>query len=77
MIIGAEVSELKDIPAGMVSTIIKPTNRVVFDVEKGGLEKVGEAWMKIWQATQLEKTFISEYELYHSSGKVEIYIGVK
>ena len=77
LIIGAEVSEIQTLPENFVSTIIKPSKRAVFEVEKGHPEKVGEKWQEIWQTTDLEKSYLSDYELYHSSGEIEIYIGIK
>jgi predicted transcriptional regulator YdeE len=77
LILGAEVINTEIIPEGFISTTIKPSKRVVFEVETGHPEKVAEKWIEIWKMSDLGKSFISDYELYHSSGEIEIYIGVK
>ncbi len=77
LIIGAEVTEVQALPENFVSTVVKPSKRAVFEVEKGHPEKVGEKWQEIWSATDLEKSYISDYELYYPSGEIEIYIGIK
>ena len=65
------------LPENLVSTIVKPSQRIVPEVEKGHPEKVGEKWQEIWKTNDLEKTYISDYELYYPSGAIEIYIGIK
>jgi predicted transcriptional regulator YdeE len=77
LIIGAEVRKIGTLPKNFVSTVIKPSKRAVFEVEKGHPEKVGEKWLEIWQTTDIKKTFLSDYELYHASGEIEIYLGIK
>ena len=77
LIIGAEVTEVQALPKNFVSTIVKPSKRAVFEVEKGHPEKVGEKWQEIWGMTDLEKSYISDYELYFPSGEIEIHIGIK
>jgi len=77
LIIGAEVKNFDNIPAPFVSTVIPVSKRAVFEVETGHPEKVGEKWQEIWQTTVFEKSYISEYELYYSSGEIKIYIGIK
>lgn len=77
LIIGAEVTEIQTLPENFVSTIVNPSKRAVFEVEKGHPEKVGEKWQEIWKTTDLEKKYVSDYELYYPSGEIEIYIGIK
>lgn len=77
LIIGAEVTEVQALPKNFVSTIVKPSKKAVFEVEKGHPEKVGEKWQEIWGMTDLEKSYISDYELYFPSGEIEIHIGIK
>jgi len=77
LIIGAEVTEIQTLPENFVSTIVKPSKRAVFEVEKGHPEKVGEKWQEIWGTTDLEKNYVSDYELYYPLGKIEIHVGIK
>lgn len=76
-IIGAQVKNLDDVPAGFVTTTMPASRRAVFSVEAGHPEKVGEKWIKIWKRNDLKKTFISEYERYSESGEIDIYVGIK
>jgi predicted transcriptional regulator YdeE len=77
LIIGAEVREIQALPENFVSTIVEPAKRAVFEVEKGHPEKIPEKWQEIWEATDLEKSYVSDYELHYASGEIEIYIGIK
>ncbi len=77
LIIGLEVEKIGVLPKNFVSTVIKSSKRVVFEVEKGHPEKVGEKWLEIWQTTDIKKTYLSDYELYHTSGEIEIYVGIE
>ncbi len=77
LIIGAEVKNIDEIPVGFTSAVISPSQRAVFEVEKGHPEKVGEKWVEIWNHADLNKTYLADYELYKESGEIEIFIGIK
>ena len=76
LIIGREVLKNQKAFDGFVEAIISPQKRAVFDVEKNHPEKVGAMWQEIWN-TNLEKTFVSDFELYKPNGEIEIHIGIK
>lgn len=75
LIIGAAVSKVGKLPAGLVTTVIPPSNRQVFAVV-GGPMKVGEKWLEIWQQP-LPRAFVADYEKYQPSGAIDIFIGIK
>ena len=76
-IIGAKVTDITQIPEGLVSTVIEPSNRKVFDVESNQPQKVGEKWQEIWGIAGLEKSFVSDYELYKENGEISVLVGIK
>ena len=75
LIIGAAVSKVGKLPAGLVAAIIPPSNRQIFAVV-GGPMKVGEKWLEIWQQP-LKRAFVADYEKYQPSGAIDIFIGIK
>ena len=77
LIIVAEVNNFDNKPDNMVGTTVPIFKRSVFEVESGKPEKVGEKWQEIWANTDLERNFISDYESYGKSGKIEIFVGIK
>lgn len=65
------------LPAGFTRAVVPASHRVVFPVEANRPENVGDAWRKIWEYSDFQKTYIAEYERYRSSdGKIDISIGV-
>ena len=57
---------------------------MVFTTERGPVQKVVvEAWIKIWQMTEHERSFVADYEVYDErvadpeNTIVDIYVGVK
>ena len=60
-----------------MSTVIEPSNRKVFDVESNQPQKVGEKWQEIWGIAGLEKSFVSDYELYKENGEISVLVGIK
>jgi predicted transcriptional regulator YdeE len=75
-ILGAEVPDAKHIPTGLVSAVIPPSKRRVFEVEKGQPQKVGEKWQEIWALGDQGKTFVCDFERYLESGEIEIHVGI-
>lgn len=76
LIIGAAVHGRPEVPPGMVSAVLPASRRAVYPVEPAKPERVGDAWTRIWQHKDLAKTFIADYEHYHSHGGIDICIGV-
>ncbi len=76
LIIGCEVSDI-DASDSLKSVVVAPQERIVFEVEAGHPEKVGEKWIEIWQRNDLNSTIVADYELYKETGKIEIHIGTK
>lgn len=83
LILGCPVSNLKEVPEGMISCTIPPSNFIVFPVESGKPEKVGEKWMEIWKRGENDKefdqkrTYLCDFERYNSTGEINIFIGTK
>jgi predicted transcriptional regulator YdeE len=77
LIIGAPVDGLREVPPGMVSTVVPASPRAVFPVERARPDLVGAAWQHIWQRNDLQKTFIADYERYGPHGEIDIHIGIQ
>ena len=62
----------------LVKITIPQGNYLMFPVDDNNPNNVGKAWQKIWGIPQHEKqswTFHCEFERYHPTGGIEIYIG--
>lgn len=83
-IIGMKVSELDEIPEGMIGREFPAENFQLFTA-KGEMPKaVGEKWMEIWsQDSQLKRKYTYDYEVYGAksqngeNSEVDIFIAVK
>jgi predicted transcriptional regulator YdeE len=87
-VLGARVSSLDHLPAGMSWRRVEPGNYAVLLTEKGPMPGVLQAaWAKIWQMPTSEmggkRAFATDYEIYDarsadpSSAQVEIHIGIR
>jgi predicted transcriptional regulator YdeE len=80
-LLGARVSAIAEIPAGMVVRNVPTGRYAVFTSEAGPAPKVvPEAWKRIWaepRTAQYTRSFRADFEKYREDGRVEIYIGVK
>lgn len=81
-LLGHRVSDLKDIPEGMVGMAFKKEAYKLF-IAKGNLYEgiVIKKWMEIWNHN-LNRTYQADFELYRAekntptNAEVEIYIGI-
>ncbi|WHT39636.1 MULTISPECIES: GyrI-like domain-containing protein [Myroides] len=83
-IIGCEVHALTEIPEGMVGHIIPSGSYTKFEVQGNLLENIVlDAWVKIWNSPNLERTYTSDFEVYGpkaqnpTQAEVAIYIATK
>ena len=76
LVIGAQVHPDTPLPAGMARAVVPASARAVFPVEKGRFDKVGETWQTIWARSDLNKTFVADYEHYRPDGSIEVLVGV-
>jgi predicted transcriptional regulator YdeE len=87
-LIGARVTSLGDLPAGMVAKQVPSGRYAVFTSERGPVAKVVAAtWMRIWKirkpAPGGDRAYRADYELYDQraadpqNAEVEIHIGIK
>lgn len=76
LIVGAAVDGLREVPAGMVSAVVPASRCAVFPVERARPDLVGAAWQQVWRRTDLQKTFIADYERYGAHGEIDIHIGI-
>ena len=76
LVIGAQVAPGTPVPAGMVRVVVPASRRAVFSVPANRFDLVGLAWQAVWDATDLPKTFVAEYERYHANGDIHISIGL-
>ncbi len=83
MILGYQVTDLENIPEGMVGKRIESASYEKF-VAKGDLTKdaVVNEWMKIWNS-EIDRAYTSDFEVYGekaqdpTNGEAEIFISVK
>lgn len=80
MIIGSAVTQ-NTIPPDKFTTVMIPSGDYrVFPVEKNRSDKVGDAWLEIWEIPASEKqnwSFVCEFECYKKTGEIDIFIGLK
>jgi predicted transcriptional regulator YdeE len=81
--IGSKVNQTKEIPEGMITTSVKPTNYQRF-VAKGELPQcIMTEWESIWEKNNsLNRAFSTDYEVYGEkandkvNGEMEIFLSV-
>ena len=76
LVIGAQVHPDTPLPAGMTRAVVPASARAVFAVEKGRFDQVGAAWQDIWTRSDLDKTFVADYEHYLPDGRINIMVGI-
>jgi predicted transcriptional regulator YdeE len=82
VVIGCPVSSIDTIPEGMVAKTIPASAYAVFHAIGEHPKALIETWGNIWKQSSLERTYISDFELYGNkffSGlpkEVEVYIGI-
>lgn len=87
LLLGARVSSIDEIPAGMVAQNVPAQKRAIFLSGSGSVGQVCfELWKKIWVLegqSELDRAYIADYELYDErsqdpqNGQVAIHIGTK
>ncbi|EGN0215887.1 AraC family transcriptional regulator [Listeria monocytogenes] len=59
------------------SVIIEPGEYVVFSVDNANHKGVEKVWQEIWaRDSELKRAYKTDFEWYHTSGKIDIYISV-
>lgn len=80
LIIGCAVKTGTKNSEGFAKVKIPTGQYRIFPVPKSRPDKVGEVWQDIWAIPDSEKKnwrFECEFERYHPSGDIDIYIGLK
>ena len=86
-LLGARVTSVDGLPAGMVSKKVQPGTYAVIPTEVGQMPGVLQAaWRRIWQMPPVElggkRAFVTDYEIYDARSadpqhaQVEIHIGL-
>jgi predicted transcriptional regulator YdeE len=87
-LLGARVTSIDRLPAGMSSKRVEPATYAVILTDKGQMPGVLQtAWARIWQMSTVElggrRAFVTDYEIYDqrsadpANAQVEIHIGVQ
>ena len=76
-IIGLSVPADTTAPQGLTTVSIPSGKYNVFPVETGKPELVFPKWMEIWQNNTFNKSYICDFEVYSSTGEIEIFVGEK
>ncbi|EAD9124729.1 AraC family transcriptional regulator [Listeria monocytogenes] len=59
------------------SVVIEPGEYLVFSVDNANHKGVEEVWQEIWSRdSELKRVYKTDFEWYHTSGKIEIYISI-
>ncbi|MBC1376614.1 AraC family transcriptional regulator [Listeria sp. FSL L7-0091] len=59
------------------SVVIEAGEYLVFSVDNASHKGVEEAWQRIWaQDSKLKRTYKTDFEWYHTNGKIDIYISI-
>ncbi|EAG9291580.1 AraC family transcriptional regulator [Listeria monocytogenes] len=59
------------------SVIIEPGEYVVFSVDNANHKGVEKVWQEIWaRDSELKRAYKTDFEWYHTSGKIDIYISI-
>jgi predicted transcriptional regulator YdeE len=81
VVIGCPVSSIDTVPEGMVAKTIPASSYAVFRAIGEHPKALIETWGNIWKQDTLERTYLSDFELYGSKfvsdQEVEVYIGVE
>lgn len=83
LIVGAEVTDLDDVPKGMSGITVLAQEYVVFTASGELPQAVMNGWAAVWkyfsETTALTRAFTTDFEKYDSAkpGKVEIHIAVR
>lgn len=83
-IIGCEVHSLVEIPEGMIAHTIPQGSYTKIQVQGNLMENIViDAWIKIWNSPNLERTYTSDFEVYGpkaqdpTQAEVAIYLATK
>ncbi|EAC3359703.1 effector binding domain-containing protein [Listeria monocytogenes] len=59
------------------SVVIELGEYLVFSVDNANHKGVEEVWQEIWSRdSELKRAYKTDFEWYHTSGKIEIYISI-
>jgi predicted transcriptional regulator YdeE/ribosomal protein S18 acetylase RimI-like enzyme len=81
-ILGYEVSNLDEIPAGLVGKVIPESKYAVFTTQGEFPQGLIAAWQAVWKSN-LHRSYTSDFELYHSdfhpqkNPEVKVYIAIE
>jgi predicted transcriptional regulator YdeE len=87
-VLGARVTKVESVPAGMVVKNVPPGQYAVFTSEKGPVQKVVvEMWQKVWATPKSalggDRTYKADFEVYDQRAKnpadsvVDLYVSVR
>lgn len=82
VILGAPVTQVVDIPTGMVSKAIPAAHYAVFGAKGPFASSLAQTWANVWQ-TKLNRAFTADFEVYDEKSTndeksiVNIYVALK
>jgi predicted transcriptional regulator YdeE len=77
LIVGAEVADGAEAPAGMQAVDVPAQTCAVFAVPTGRPDLVGARWQEIWSLPDLPRATVADVEHYRADGRIEIWVGVR
>jgi predicted transcriptional regulator YdeE len=83
VVIGCPVSSIDTIPEGMVAKTIPASSYAIFRATGEHPKALIETWGKIWQESNLERTYTGDYEAYNekfffkSPQEIDVYVAVQ
>jgi len=76
LILGCHVTSLDNIPEGLEGRTIPAGIYATFACTGKPPESILSTWQRIWQETNLNRTYKADYEFYKSHDDVTIFIGI-
>jgi predicted transcriptional regulator YdeE len=81
LLVGAEIASMENIPEGMKAITIEPGKYLVFIAEGKLPQSVMKTWTFIWdyfsKSSEYQRSYSTDFEVYTSMDRVEIYVAVK
>lgn len=74
-VLGFEVDSEAPVPDEYTKVEIEPSNYLRYSVPDNKPENVFSTWMSIWEKTDLNNRYVSDFERYAPSGEISVYVG--
>lgn len=77
LVIGYRVDDPATIPADLTAVVVPASAREIVSLEPGRPDLVGAAWQEIWSRSDLDLSYLADFERYAADGTIEISLGLR